>query len=90
MALDALRGVAQGIAGRAFKKVAGNIRSGLLGTDKGGSDGSDPNLLNTFGTKFQTTQLKAIAVGGYSPPTYYANTEEWTVPESISNLTITD
>ena len=57
MALDALRGVAQGIAGRAFKKVAGNIRSGLLGTDKGGSDGSDPNLLNTFGTKFQTTQL---------------------------------
>ena len=38
----------------------------------------------------QTTQLKAIAVGGYSPPTYYANTEEWTVPESISNLTITD
>ena len=25
MALDALRGVAQGIAGRAFKKVAGNM-----------------------------------------------------------------
>jgi hypothetical protein len=38
----------------------------------------------------QTTQVEAIAVGGYSPPTYYANTEEWTVPSSLTNLTITD
>ena len=57
MVLDALRGVAQGQASRAFKKVAGNIRSGLLGTDKGGSDSSDPNMLNTFGTKFKTDML---------------------------------
>ena len=35
------------------------------------------------------TTLSAIATGGRTP-TYVANTEEWTVPESISNLTITD
>ena len=41
MALDVLRGAAQGLAGRALKKVAGNIRSGLLGNERGGSDFSD-------------------------------------------------
>ena len=34
MKLDALRGVAQGVTGRALKKVTGNIRSGLLGAKK--------------------------------------------------------
>ena len=54
MALDVLRGAAQGLAGRALKKVAGNIRSGLLGTDRGGSDFSDFAGLNTFGNAFKT------------------------------------
>ena len=54
MALDVLRGAAQGLAGKALKKVAGNIRSGLLGTDRGGSDFSDFAGLNTFGNAFKT------------------------------------
>jgi|TARA_E500000318_G_scaffold112024_1_gene133467 hypothetical protein len=54
MALDVLRGAAQGLAGRALKKVAGNIRSGLLGNDRGGSDLSDFAGLNTFGNAFKT------------------------------------
>tara|TARA_Y100001972_G_C7634529_1_gene318515 strand:- start:421 stop:1581 length:1161 start_codon:yes stop_codon:yes gene_type:complete len=54
MALDVLRGAAQGIAGRALKKVAGNIRSGLLGNERGGSDFSDFSGLNTFGNAFKT------------------------------------
>ena len=58
MALDVLRGAAQGIAGRALKKVAGNIRSGLLGNERGGSDFSDFSGLNTFGTKHKTKNYR--------------------------------
>ena len=41
MPLDALRGVAQGVAGRTLRKVTGNIKSGLLDNKKGVSDMSD-------------------------------------------------
>ena len=41
MPLDALRGVAQGVAGRTLRKVTGSIKSGLLGNKKGLSDMSD-------------------------------------------------
>ena len=41
MPLNALRGVAQGVAGRALKKVTGSIKAGLLGNKKGLSDFSD-------------------------------------------------
>ena len=34
--------------------------------------------------------ITALAAGGRTPGGAVANTEEWTVPESISNLTITD
>ena len=54
MALDVLRGAAQSIAGRALKRVTGNIRSGLLSSIRGGSDGSSQSLLNTFGNAFKT------------------------------------
>ena len=54
MPLDALRGVAQGVAGRALKKVTGSIKAGLLGNKKGLSDFSDFGGLNTFGGKFNT------------------------------------
>ena len=36
------------------------------------------------------SQTAALAFGGRTPGGAVANTEEWTVPESISNLTITD
>ena len=53
MALDVLKGAAQGIAGRALRKVAGNIRNGLLGTtQRGGSNLSDTAGLTN--TKFST------------------------------------
>ena len=48
MALDALRGVAQGIAGRALRTVAGNIRSGLLPDQRGGSNQLGSAALDTF------------------------------------------
>ena len=51
MPLDALRGVAQGVAGRSSQKVTGSIKSGLLGNKKGLSDFSDFSGLNTFATK---------------------------------------
>ena len=54
MALDVLRGAAQSITGRALKRVTGNIRSGLLSSIRGGSDGSSQSLLNTFGNAFKT------------------------------------
>ena len=54
MALDVLRGAAQSITGRALKRVTGNIRSGLLSSIRGGSDGSSHGLLNTFGNAFKT------------------------------------
>ena len=54
MALDVLRGAAQSITGRALKRVTGNIRSGLLSSIRGGSDGSSQALLNTFGNAFKT------------------------------------
>jgi len=54
MALDVLRGAAQSIAGRALKRVTGNIRSGLLSSIRGGSDGSSQAPLNTFGNAFKT------------------------------------
>ena len=54
MALDVLRGAAQGITGRALKRVTGNIRSGLLSSIRGGSDGSSQAPLNTFGNAFKT------------------------------------
>ena len=34
--------------------------------------------------------LSAAAISGYNGSANVANVEEWTVPESISNLTITD
>ena len=34
----------------------------------------------------QTTQVEAIAVGGYTPPTYHTNTEEWTVPFATKTI----
>jgi hypothetical protein len=52
MAFNPLRGAAQGLAGRALKKVAGNIRGGLLGIA-----GKSSNLSDTAGltqTKFST------------------------------------
>ena len=57
MALDVLRGAAQGITGRALKRVAGNIRSGLFPDARGGSDFSDLASLNTFSGKFKTKNL---------------------------------
>jgi len=52
MAIDFLRGAAQGIANRALKKVAGNL-PGLLGFNKGrGSNSSDTSSLSE--TKFTT------------------------------------
>jgi len=41
MAFNPLRGAAQGLASRALKKVAGNIRGGLLGVSGRGSNLSD-------------------------------------------------
>ena len=41
MAFNPLRGAAQGLASRALKKVAGNIRGGLLGVSGKGSNLSD-------------------------------------------------
>jgi len=41
MAFNPLRGAAQGIAGRALKRVAGNIKGGLLGVAGKGSNLSD-------------------------------------------------
>ena len=58
MPLDALRGVAQGVAGRALKKVTGSIKAGLLGNKKGLSDFSDFANLNTFGTKNKTKNFR--------------------------------
>ena len=58
MPLDALRGVAQGVAGRALKKVTGSIKAGLLGNKKGLSDFSDFSGLNTFGSKFNTKSYR--------------------------------
>lgn len=53
MALDLLKGAAQGIAGRTLKKVAGNIRGGLLNSfQRGGSNLSDSAGLTN--TKFST------------------------------------
>ena len=58
MPLDSLRGVAQGIAGRALKKVTGSIKAGLLGNKKGLSDFSDFSGLNTFGNKRKTKNYR--------------------------------
>ena len=58
MPLNALRGVAQGVAGRALKKVTGSIKAGLLGNKKGLSDFSDFANLNTFGTKNKTKNYR--------------------------------
>ena len=58
MPLDALRGVAQGVAGRALKKVTGSIKAGLLGNKKGLSDFSDFSGLNTFGNKRKTKNYR--------------------------------
>ena len=52
MAFNPLRGAAQGLAGRALKKVAGNIRGGLLGVAGKGSNLSDTAGLTQ--TKFST------------------------------------
>ena len=58
MPLDALRGVAQGVAGRTLRKVTGSIKSGLLGNKKGLSDMSDFAGLNTFATKHKTKNYR--------------------------------
>ena len=52
MAFNPLRGAAQGIAGRALKRVAGNIRGGLLGVAGKGSNLSDAASLSQ--TKYST------------------------------------
>ena len=52
MAFNPLRGAAQGLASRALKKVAGNIRGGLLGISGKGSNLSDTAGLTQ--TKFST------------------------------------
>ena len=52
MAFNPLRSAAQGIAGRALKKVAGNIRGGLLGIAGKGSNLSDTAGLSQ--TKYST------------------------------------
>ena len=52
MALDRLRNAAQGIAGRALKKVAGNIRGGLLGVAGRNSNLSD--IAGLTQTKYST------------------------------------
>ena len=52
MAFNPLRGAAQGIAGRALKRVAGNIKGGLLGVAGKGSNLSDFASLSQ--TKFST------------------------------------
>ena len=53
MAFNPLKGAAQGLAGRALKKVAGNIRGGLLGVAGKGSNLSDIAGLsnNKYNTK---------------------------------------
>ena len=58
MPLNPLRGVAQGIAGRALKNVTGSIKAGLLGNKKGLSDFSDFSGLNTFGNKFKSKNYR--------------------------------
>ena len=58
MPLDALRGVAQGVAGRTLRKVTGSIKAGLLGNKKGLSDMSDFAGLNTFATKHKTKNYR--------------------------------
>jgi hypothetical protein len=52
MAFNPLRGAAQGLASRALKKVAGNIRGGLLGITGRGSNLSDTVGLSN--TKYNT------------------------------------
>ena len=52
MAFNPLRGAAQGLASRALKKVAGNIRGGLLGITGRGSNLSDTAGLSN--TKYNT------------------------------------
>jgi len=52
MAFNPLRGAAQGIAGKALKRVAGNIRGGLLGVAGKGSNLSDAASLSQ--TKYST------------------------------------
>ena len=52
MAFNPLRGAAQGLASRALKKVAGNIRGGLLGITGRGSNSSDTVGLSN--TKYNT------------------------------------
>ena len=52
MAFNPLKGAAQGLAGRALKKVAGNIRGGLLGVAGKGSNLSD--FAGLTQTKFST------------------------------------
>jgi len=52
MAFNPLKGVAQGIASKALKRVAGNIRGGLLGVSGKGSNLSDTAGLSN--TKYST------------------------------------
>ena len=52
MAFNPLRGAAQGIASKALKRVAGNIRGGLLGVSGKGSNLSDTAGLSN--TKYST------------------------------------
>jgi len=52
MAFNPLKGAAQGLAGRALKKVAGNIRGGLLGIAGKGSNLSD--IAGLSQTKYST------------------------------------
>mgnify|MGYP003133918891 FL=1 len=52
MAFNPLRGAAQGLTGRALKRVAGNIRGGLLGVASKGSNLSD--IAGLSQTKYST------------------------------------
>mgnify|MGYP003660730580 CR=1 FL=1 len=59
MAFNPLRGAAQGLASRALKKVAGNIRGGLLGITGRGSNLSDTaGLSNTKYNKRLQNNIK--------------------------------
>jgi len=65
MAFNPLRSAAQGIAGRALKKVAGNIRGGLLGVAGKGSNLSDTAGLSQ--TKYNT-KIHSFPLDVQGPP----------------------
>ena len=73
MALNPLKGVAQGIAGRALKTVAGNITDGLLGkNDKGGDGFSDyRGAIGKYSTKHLSFPIDVEAPPGLGNQGHY-------------------